>query len=123
MKILITIISLLVVGSAAAQPKDNPNPVKVVDITIPYPPDALQQCVEGSVTMQYTVNARGSVEKIEFISRNGPESFEDVTRKAASRWKFFPKVLDGEMVAARLEQTITFELAPEQKANCADAPE
>lgn len=75
-----------------------------------YPPAALQQGIEGSVQIEFTISDRGRPENVTVVkSDNG--LFDDSAVEAVSRWLYAPNVIEGTAVARTGVQTIIrFEL-------------
>lgn len=80
--------------------------------TVPpkYPKRAQQRRQEGWVKVQFIITANGSV-KSPFVVASKPSGvFDKEALKAIRRWKFKPKVVNGQKVAQRAVQTVRFKL-------------
>jgi len=78
-----------------------------------YPPLMQQAGIEGQVTVQFIVEADGSVqnESIEVLNASN-RAFEAPTTEMIAGCKFQPGVVQGEAVRTRVEMPVAFNLAP-----------
>jgi TonB family protein len=60
-----------------------------------YPPDELDQGVEGDVTLEILVDVVGVVEAAWVLTANGPQSFESVSLDAIRQFRFKPPIVEG----------------------------
>lgn len=63
-----------------------------------YPSRALMQGVEGFVDLIFDVNEIGATKNIQIIAADPPRTFDRAASKAVAKWKYEPKVVDGEGV-------------------------
>lgn len=70
----------------------------------PYPAEAKQQRVSGTVNVQVMIDKNGNV--IHSCAIEGPKLLREQAENAAYRWRFSPTLLDGN--PARVTGTITF---------------
>lgn len=70
----------------------------IVVIQPRYPTKALRENVEGWVSVSFTVNEAGSVEDPVVLESSPAGVFDEASLTAASRFKFNPRVVDGEAV-------------------------
>ena len=83
----------------------------IVKVAPEYPRRALQRGIEGYVVVEFLVTKLGTVENVVVIEANPPGYFERAAIKAASRFKYKPKVINGEPVdVAGVRNKITFQL-------------
>ncbi|MET0658028.1 MAG: energy transducer TonB [Steroidobacteraceae bacterium] len=75
-----------------------------------YPRDAARAGVTGFVQLEVMVNADGSVRSVKVIESKPKGLFEAAAVAAVMRWKFKPKVVNGQPVAQRGSQKIDFNL-------------
>ncbi len=75
-----------------------------------YPPRALRAGIEGSVTVEFTIDTSGAVKDIEVVNADPPGVFEQAVMQAIRRWKFAPEMVDGKPVEKRARQDIKFSL-------------
>ncbi len=89
----------------------------IVKVAPTYPSRALSRGIEGYVIVEFTVTASGTVENpvvVESFTDDGDPTtiFNRSAVKAASKFKYKPKVVDGEPVAvAGVQNKITFKMA------------
>lgn len=79
-----------------------------VRINPQYPPDAARNGIEGYVTLEFTVDETGAVRNPRVIEARPPRVFDREALRAIVRWRFEPRVVDGQPVAATGRQTIEF---------------
>lgn len=84
--------------------------VPLVRINPQYPRDAAMNQIEGYVTIEFTITETGSVRNPRVIDSKPPRVFDREAIRAILRWKFKPRVVDGEAIARRATQTIEFNL-------------
>ncbi len=76
-----------------------------------YPAQALEQGIEGAVTVRYDVNVAGEVVAAEVIRSEPAGVFDEAALQAVRSWRFNPPVRDGVKQPARdLQSTLTFKL-------------
>lgn len=91
----------------------------IVAVAPEYPRRAAQRGIEGFVTVSFTVTANGStrdVMVVDAVDTEGRETsiFNRAAIRAAERFKFRPRVVDGEPVeVAGVSYRFVFELADE----------
>lgn len=82
----------------------------LVRINPDYPPRALSRGIEGWVQIQFTITATGTV-KDAVVVKSSSQMFEEAAIKAILRWRYNPKIENGEGVERVGMQTILrFEL-------------
>lgn len=84
--------------------------IATVKVPPNYPRRARQAKLEGYVTMQVDIRADGSVSDVEVIEADPPRLFDEAAMQAMQRWRFRPKMVDGEAQPQRAKQTIEFKL-------------
>jgi protein TonB len=84
--------------------------VPLVRIQPQYPRDAAVSQIEGYVTIQFTIDKTGSVRSPRVIDSKPPRVFDREAIRAILRWKFKPRVVNGEAVERQATQTIEFNL-------------
>ena len=84
--------------------------IPVVRIAPVYPRRAKQGRIEGWVTMEVIIRPDGSVSDVKVMESAPPRLFDEAALTAMQRWKFRPKIVDGNPVAQRAKQTIEFVL-------------
>lgn len=86
-------------------------PPEIVERVPPkYPRDAAEGKVEGSVEMQFTVNAEGHVQDVTVLNSEPRDIFDAAAVASVKEWRFNPALQDGEPVPVETRQTIHFEL-------------
>jgi len=75
-----------------------------------YPRDAARAGVTGFVQLEVLVNADGTVRTAKVLEAKPKGLFEAAAVTAVMRWKFKPKVVNGQAVAQRGSQKIEFNL-------------
>lgn len=89
----------------------------IVNVAPEYPRNAAQRGIEGFVTVRFTVTAAGTtrdVEVVEAITTDGRPTtlFNRAAIRAAERFRFRPRVIDGEPVeVAGVSYRFVFEMA------------
>jgi len=101
------------VVAAAWQAGDNMGDgdiIPIVRIEPTYPRDALLGGIEGWVRVRFTIMPDGSVMNPEVIDSNPRRVFNREALRAIRRWKFRPRIVDGQAVSREAEQTIEFNM-------------
>lgn len=75
-----------------------------------YPERAKSRKIEGFVTARLSISADGSVTNVEVITAEPPGIFDREAVRAMYRYRFDPKVVDGQPVAQTATQTVEFKL-------------
>lgn len=84
--------------------------IPVVRTAPAYPRGAKQARIEGHVTLAVTIRPDGTVSGAEVLESDPPRLFDQAALDAMKRWKFRPKIVDGNPVSQRARQTIEFKL-------------
>lgn len=74
-----------------------------------YPAQAARDCVEGYVTLEFSVGSHGCAESIQVVESVPDGIFDRAAQQSLSTWKFDPSVED---LGRRRQQTIEFVFAP-----------
>ena len=83
----------------------------IVKVAPQYPRRALSRGIEGYVIVEYTVTKQGTVRDPRVVESNPASIFDDAAIKSALRYKYKPRVVDGEPVEVSGVRTrINFEL-------------
>lgn len=89
----------------------------IVKVAPVYPRRALSRGIEGYVIVEFMVTKLGTVENVQVVEANPPGYFERAAVKAASKFKYKPKVINGEPVdVAGVRNQITFKIDDSTKA-------
>ena len=76
-----------------------------------YPPNAITKNIEGWVRVQFTVTAIGTVKDAIVVGSEPGTVFDEAALKAIARWRYNPRVVNGEAVErVGLQTIIRFEL-------------
>jgi protein TonB len=84
--------------------------IPIVRIEPSYPRDAAMKGIEGYVKVMLTILPDGSVGEARVIDADPPRIFNREAIRAVLRWKFKPRIVDGQAVSREAEQTIEFNL-------------
>jgi protein TonB len=87
--------------------------IPIVRIEPNYPREALIKGIEGWVRVKFTILPDGSVANPSVIDSEPPRLFNRDALRAILRWKFKPRIVDGQPVARDAEQTIEFKMNQE----------
>ena len=83
----------------------------IVKVAPVYPRRALQRGIEGFVLLEFTVSKSGAVVDPHVIEADPPGMFDRAAIQAALKFKYKPKVVNGEPIdVAGVRNRITFEL-------------
>ncbi|RDV29242.1 energy transducer TonB [Alteromonas aestuariivivens] len=85
--------------------------IPVVQVAPVYPRNAKQAKIEGYVKMSVSIRPDGTVANAKVIESNPRRLFDKAAITAMMRWKFRPKIVDGQPEAQTATQTIEFTLA------------
>lgn len=86
-------------------------PIPRVRVAAVYPSRAATQGIEGYVDLRFVITANGSTENIEVIYAEPSSIFNRAAVKAVKRWKYAPKLVDGEPVRREgVETRMSFRL-------------
>jgi protein TonB len=85
--------------------------VPLVRIQPQYPRRAMVAGIEGYVTLEFTITETGSVTDVSVVEARPPRVFDREAIRAIMRWRFKPKVVDGQpVVQPNVTQTLDFNL-------------
>ncbi len=84
----------------------------IVKVQPQYPRRALSRGIEGYVIVEFTVTTNGSVRDPVVVDADPPNIFDSAAIKAALKFKYKPRVIDGEAVEVPgVRNKITFAIA------------
>ncbi|MBN1378609.1 MAG: energy transducer TonB [Gammaproteobacteria bacterium] len=84
---------------------------QIVGAPANYPRRAIQRNIEGEVVAQFTITKTGDVTDIEIISENPEGWFDKAVTEAVSKYKFQPRMRNGQPVDAKgIQRKIVFKL-------------
>lgn len=107
-------------GEFSAAPSNPVAPAAVADyaqvtplVRIPprYPRNASRRGIEGVVKVAFTISKEGRVVNPHVLTANPAGVFDKAAIKAIKKWKFNPKIVDGQAVEQTAAQEITFRLS------------
>jgi len=75
-----------------------------------YPYKAARRGIEGWVRVSFRVTETGTVEDVEVLESDPAGVFEQAAIKAVYRWRFKPRIVNGQAMAGTAEQVVEFEL-------------
>jgi len=110
-------------GVAAARPPATAAPVRVSADQLKrtryfapeYPRDAVQQGIEGSVRVRFTIGTEGKVTEASVVQATPTGVFDRAALAAVRRWRFAPVVVNGSVTEAAMETTVSFKMDDEAK--------
>lgn len=76
-----------------------------------YPRVAARRGIEGVVTVQFIITKEGTVREAKVIKAEPANVFNDEAIEAILKWKFKPKLVDGQPVERQATQEIEFKLS------------
>lgn len=95
----------------ASQEREDREFRQIVGAPAEYPRRALRRDVEGHVVVHFTITKTGNVENIEIVEAEPEGYFEESVREAVGKYKFQPRVRNGEPVATEnVERRVVFKL-------------
>lgn len=84
--------------------------IPIVVIRPMYPRDALMEGLEGWVDVEFTITETGTVKNPRVLKAMPPRIFNREALRAILKWKFKPRVVDGQAVERPAQQRIEFNL-------------
>ena len=98
-------------AAAHGAPESDAQELVALNLVEPeYPERAQRAGIEGTVTLQFVVNAEGRVENIRVLSSEPPGVFDRAARRAVSRSRFVPRQENGIAVAREATKEFQFVL-------------
>ncbi len=95
-------------ASAPTMAGGNTSPVPISRPAPSYPREALRRGVGGTVRVQVTVAADGSVERMEVAASSGNRHLDRAAMDAVRRWRFTPALRNGQPVSATVVIPVDF---------------
>ena len=85
--------------------------VPLVRVNPRYPPRAQSRGIEGWVHLRFTITRQGTVTDVQVVDADPKGYFERSAKRAVGKYKYKPKIQDGEAVPrAGVELVLTFEI-------------
>ena len=83
----------------------------IVKVQPIYPRRALSRGIEGYVIVQFTVTKQGTTKNIKIVESKPPGIFDRAAMQAAAKFKYKPRVVDGQPIEVPgVQNKITFEI-------------
>ncbi|PLX56425.1 MAG: energy transducer TonB [Chromatiales bacterium] len=89
-------------------PKAEGEAIPIVRINPRYPRQALLNGIEGYVRLEFTILEDGSVKDVVVAESRPGQVFDRSAVLAVMKWKFKPRIIDGEAVPRRATSTVEF---------------
>lgn len=96
-------------AAPAAEPVETP-PVQIAFAAPNYPPRARSRRIEGEVELAFTIDRNGEPVDIRVVRAEPPNTFDIEAIRAAQRWRFEPRRVNGQPVDTPMTRTLRFEL-------------
>jgi protein TonB len=93
-----------------AKPQQYASVMPLVRIPPRYPRSAARRNIEGKVKVAFTITKEGNVRDPEILESIPAGVFDNAAISAIIKWKFNPKVVDGQAVEQTAAQEIEFKL-------------
>ncbi|CAN5234766.1 energy transducer TonB [soil metagenome] len=84
--------------------------VPIVKINPQWPREALLNGIEGFVEVEFTIQPDGTVADVQVINAEPRRLFVRNAIRAILKWKFKPRIIDGQPTSRRATQKIEFKL-------------
>jgi len=97
-------------ATAGAQVPAGFKPKRTRYVAPEYPEKALDQHLQGSVTLEFTVDVKGQPRDAHVIESNPPHVFDHAALSAVTHWRFEPAVINKVPTAFPMRTVIRFEL-------------
>lgn len=98
-------------GSGLALESGDGEYLPIVKVAPVYPRRALSRGIEGFVIVEFTVSKQGSVKDIRVVQATPPDIFDQAAIDAALKFKYKPRVVNGEPAeVSGVQNRITFQI-------------
>lgn len=94
-------------GGVAGDAEEMP----IVRIRPQYPQKAAMRGIEGFVTVSFTVTKSGGTRDVKVVDSKPPRVFDRAAQKAVLKWRYRPKLVDGNPVERIAYTTLEFKLS------------
>ncbi len=98
-------------GMQMGKGKISTNVIPLVRIPPRYPMRAARRKIEGWVKVEFTITENGTVRDADVVESQPSAIFDRAALRAIRKWKFKPKVIDGEAFEQRAIQVLQFKLS------------
>ncbi|MAJ70379.1 MAG: energy transducer TonB [Alteromonadaceae bacterium TMED7] len=103
--------SMALEGGGLALEGGDGESLPIVKVSPVYPRRALQRGIEGFVIVEFTVTKQGAVKDVFVIEANPQGIFEQAAMDAAKKFKYKPRVVNGEPAeVSGVQNRITFQI-------------
>ena len=75
-----------------------------------YPPEAFRAGEEGTVMVQASIDANGTVSGVEIVRRSGSRALDRAAMSEVRTWKFHPAMKNGKTAAATVQVPVDYRL-------------
>lgn len=82
----------------------------IVKVRPVYPRNAISRGIEGHVLVQFTIDTVGRVTDVEVLEASPRGVFERAAVQAVERFRYKPRVVNGQPTPVRVQHRLTFEL-------------
>ena len=106
------IISIACAGSSAAQGnrRSQSAPEQAPPAASDAPQESAGTVLEGSVLLEFTIAADGTTKDIVVVESSPPGVLDQAAVEALAKWRYKPKIENGQPVERRVETRIVFKL-------------
>ena len=98
-------------GVGMGQGKISTNVIPLVRIPPRYPMRAARRKIEGWVKVEFTITETGLVKDAVIVAAQPDDIFNHAALQSIAKWKFKPKIIDGEAFEQRAIQVLQFKLS------------
>ena len=98
------------ISTEISAPKENSEVTALLKVEPEYPRKAARQGIEGWVKLEFTVLEDGTVSDIKILDASPKRVFNKSAKRAITRFKFKPRVVNGKPVKQKAIQVIEFKL-------------
>ena len=84
------------IGFSGGIISQNSELIPIVRVNPTYPQRASQRGIQGWVVLEFTIDTEGRTKNAKVIANSPSSIFDGAALKAISRWRYRPRVVDGE---------------------------
>jgi len=101
----------MVGGPALGSAPSDAGSIPLVRIQPMYPREAAEKRIEGWVLLEFDISTTGAVKNARVLKARPPRIFDKAARQAIRKWKYKPKIVNGQAVVTKgVQVKLTFEL-------------
>lgn len=97
-------------GFNPGNPGEDGDVIPIVRIEPQYPREAALDGTEGWVEVEIVIEADGTVSSVTVLNSEPRRVFDRATQRAVYKWKFKPRVIDGQAVSRKAKTRLEFKL-------------